>query len=67
MTVPHEEHMAVLKTLVKSFAKPIPDRPDPEPDTTEFLTELPNASLDSIRQELQQAIGNGSHIRMFIF
>jgi hypothetical protein len=52
MSVPHEEHLAVLKAIVSPLAIPKEDRPLPEPLWERLLTELPNASIQSIKNEL---------------
>jgi len=56
MTVPYQEHLAVLESIVIPLAKPKKDIPGPVPNIGEFLTELPDASLESIRKKLQEAI-----------
>src|SRR5215203_1125626 len=49
MTVPYQDHLSVLKTIVSPLARPQTDVPNPTPDIADLLTELPNASLGSIK------------------
>ena len=60
MSVPHDEHYAVLKDIVSPIAKPKKNIPNPEPFVEELLTELPNASLQSIKKKLEEAIAERS-------
>lgn len=60
MSVPHDEHYAVLKEIVSPIAKPKKEVPNPEPFVEELLTELPNASLQSIKKKLDDAIAEKS-------
>ncbi len=66
-TVPHEEHKDALVNALKPLVKPKKDITEPEPDTDVFLTELPDASLKSIREEILKGIAKEnpySHIHI---
>lgn len=54
-TVPHDEHYAALKAVVAPLAPPRKDIADPEPDTDNLLTELPNASVEAIKAAINKA------------
>ncbi len=56
MTVPYQEHLAILESIVSPLAKPDKNIPDPQLCIEEFLTVLPDASLESIRNKIQEAI-----------
>ncbi len=56
MTVPYKEHLAVLENIVRPFCKPDKASPVPKADMSEFLTEVPNASVTSLQKALQQGI-----------
>ena len=56
MTVPYEDHLNVLKAIVSPLAKPQKDVPDPTPDIAGLITELPNASVDSIKMKIQEGV-----------
>ena len=56
MDVPFKEHYDALESIVKPFATPLENSPYPEPDIDEYLTELPNASLKSIKQQIEKGI-----------
>jgi hypothetical protein len=52
---------------LKPLAKPKKNNPEPEPDTDPFLTELPNASVRSIKETIKKAIEENkpySHIHI---
>ena len=56
MTVPYQDHLSVLKNIVSPLAKPQRDVPNPIPDIADLLTELPNASLGSIKIKIEEGI-----------
>lgn len=56
MTVPHKEHHVVLEGIVRPLSRPDKNSPFPKPELSEFLTELPNASVASIKQVLEEGI-----------
>jgi len=65
--VPHVEHKNALIEALKPLLKPDKRIPIPEPDTEPFLTELPNATLESISKEIKKAIKeekNYSHVHI---
>lgn len=59
LTVPHEEHFAALKSIVARKARPKKNQPNPEPFIDELLTELPNASLQAISQQMEEGRAKG--------
>lgn len=66
-SVPHEEHKQALLKSLSPLLKPIQDKPDPVPDSEPFLTELQNASLKLIGDEIKKAIAGSqpySHIHI---
>jgi len=68
-TVPHDEHAAVLLNIVKPLAKPDPEIADPEATTGKYFTELPNASLQSLGNEIDNAIADKNpytHIHLLV-
>lgn len=58
MPVPHREHLQTLVEIVEELAKPIGENSYPKPNISNFLTELPNASPESITKEIEDAIKN---------
>jgi len=65
--VPHEEHKKALIASLAPLARPRKDHPLPEPDTDPFLTELPYASIKSIKQAIAKAVDENkpySHIHL---
>jgi hypothetical protein len=56
MTVPYKEHLAVLESIVIPLAKPDSKAAKLQPDIIGLLTELPDASVESIKKEIQAGI-----------
>ncbi|MCX6266635.1 MAG: CHAT domain-containing protein, partial [Bacteroidetes bacterium] len=54
--VPHDDHYNAIREVVKHFARPIPDFPEPVPDLAPLLVQLKNASLQSISNTVKAAI-----------
>lgn len=66
-SVPHDLHREAIVDALYPLIRPKDDKPYPEPDTAPFFTELPNASLTSIKKEIEEAIKNKkpySHIHL---
>lgn len=55
-TVPHEDHLQALKTLLIPVVRPKENIAYPEPDTDVFLTVLPHASIQSIAKEIRKGV-----------
>lgn len=57
--VPHDTHEAILKSIVSPMARPLADKPYPEPDWQRLLTEVPNASVQTLKEALATGIAEG--------
>jgi CHAT domain len=55
LDVPHEEHLSVLESIVLPLAKPEKSGSF-KPELSELLTELPNASIESLKRKISEAI-----------
>ncbi|HTE24164.1 CHAT domain-containing protein [Flavitalea sp.] len=59
LRVPHDEHRRVLTDIVSPLVRPRKDSAFPLPDTSQILTELPDASLEKITAAIKKANDEG--------
>lgn len=56
LAVPHEEHLAILESIVFPLAKPDKSAAGLKPNIAELLTELPDATIESLRKKIKEGI-----------